>query len=290
MKVLVYQLCIVIFLALNFSCVKNSKQEIKYIKHYKGTDLEQLVEAINNENIKEIEKLVHDNPEVLKYSDPLYGSGILGICINLEKYNSFKKLLELGADANYINNVNHYSILIESIKPFGTDKEWKEDNRYAFLLLNYKADPNNVVEKGFEDEKKYYHPGASPLVRASSLNLELVKKLIEHGAIIDKKIDGISPFASSVISGNYDISKYYIEFLGVKLDEPLVMKEKDSLFIQDLITNKYTLAKIQGDHNKINELKKINKSIDDANIKRWEMIEYLEKKGVNFKDYNYKKN
>lgn len=280
---------ITIFSASIFSCSQNSKKQLKYINDYQGKDVEQLIRAIDQENIKEIDYLVNKNKNLLKYSDSLHGSGVLEISLDLEKFDSFKRLLELGADPNSINIFSRYSILIESIKSFGDDREWREDNRYALLLLSYNADPNYIVEKGFEDNKKHYHIGSSPLLRASSLNLEIVKELVKYGADVNKRIDGVSPFAASIMSGNYNVSKYYLEILHTKPTDPLILREGDNLFVQDLIINKFTHAKVIGDSNRLDDLRKKIPDIDRTNIKRWQMIKYLEKCGVNFKNYNYRK-
>lgn len=161
------------------SCNQMSYQERKYIDHFKETRIEHFVEAIYAEDLKRIDYFVKDNPDLLKYSDAEYGTGVLEISIDLEKYKSFKKLLELGADPNYVNPIDQYSILIKSIKSFGSQYEWRVDNRYAYLLLEYGANPNYFVIKGFEDVNNHYHSGASSLSKASSENLEMVKMLIK---------------------------------------------------------------------------------------------------------------
>lgn len=262
-----------IFLFFFKSCSQSTKKEQQYINHFKNSSVENLVKEIGNENIIEIENLVKKNPELLKYTDQRYGTGVLAMCIDLEKYNSFKKLLELGADPNFINSQNHYSILIESIAPFGDATEWREDNRYAKLLLEYKANPNYIVQE-FE-EKGLHFSGASPLYKASSYNIDLVKELIKYGADKDKRVDGELPFGEAVSSRQFDIIYYFIDTLNVNVNEPLAIVKKNDgkvieYYIQDYL-KKYMSFK----------------SNSKSEIKKLELIKKLETMGVDFKNYHY---
>ena len=271
MNVTIWKLIIVFTCSfLIYSCNESPQKKQKYIDEFKGTEIEPLVNAIYKEDIKRIDDLIRDKPSLLNYTDSKYGSGVLEICISFEKYDSFKRLLELGADSNYINPINHYSILIESIRPFGSDTEWRQDNRYSFLLLKYKADPNYSTNRT-EDNKGYSHIGYSPLTKASSHNLEIVKKLVKYGGDINKRVDGTLPFAIAVSSGKSDIVDYYIDSLKVNLKEPLQIRSKDSLFIQDYIDKFYSYKKGS-----------------EGFVKTQQFIRRLETKGVDFKNYSFK--
>ena len=255
------------------SCSQTSKKNQKYINLYKDTPVQFLVKAINDNDLTEIDRIVKKNPELLNYTYKKYGSGVLGICLDLEKYNSFKKLLELGANPNYINTINHYSILIEAITPFGSALEWREDNRYAKLLLEYKANPNYVVQE-FEKNGLHYS-GASPLNKASSINFEMVKELIKYGANKDNRVDGELPFGEAVSSRQFDIIYYYIDSLHTDVNEPLsIVKRYDG---------KYAEYYIQ-DYIKMYMSFKPNSKSEN---KKQELIKKLEAKGVDFKNYHY---
>lgn len=271
-------LLLMVFFMIITSCSQTSLENQKYIKRFKGTEVENLVNAINKENTNTIEKLIKERPQLLKYIDPAYGSGVLGISIDLEKYNSFKKLLELGADPNYINSTNRYSILIESIKPFGSDTEWREDNRYAKLLLQYKANPNYIVTNGFEDNKGHYQSGASPLGEASSLNLDMVKELVKYGADINQRVDGALPFGIAVSANKFDIINYYIDSLNIDVKQPLSISCQKP-------ENKITELYIQDYMNKYMDFIPDTKEA----LKKQVLIKKLESKGVDFKNYKYKK-
>lgn len=264
-------------------------QERKYINRFKETRIEHLVKAIYSEDLKCIDDLVKDNIDLLRYSDPEYGTGVLEISVDLEKYESFKKLLELGADPNYVGSIDRYSILIKSIRSFGNQYEWRKDNRYAYLLLEYGANPNYAVINAFEDVNGYYHSGVSPLSKASSENLEMVKMLIKYGANINERIDGELPFGKALNSRKFDIINYYIDSLGMDVKTPIRIRKNDSLYIQDYVVNKFLKAKLTGNTEEMESLKKENSNIEEANREGWEFIQRLESMGVDFRNYNYKK-
>lgn len=266
----------------------NCKKKESFTSDYNNLNkIEELVLAIDKSNLELIENLISDNRSLLNVSIDSLGTGLLDYCIINEKYDSFEKILELGANPNYINPKNKYSVLITSITPFGNDREWRQDERYAKLLLKYKADPNYSTNTT-EDSDGYSYIGYSPLTKASSLNLEIVKELVKYGADINKRVDGITPFGIAINSGKYDIALYYIDSLKVNLKVPLVIREKDSLFIQDLIVNNFTLTKLKGNITKLDSLKKIYPNIESDNQLRWRFIEKLQKRGINFKNYEYR--
>ncbi|MEE9374206.1 MAG: hypothetical protein V3V00_14225 [Saprospiraceae bacterium] len=110
----------------------------------------------------------------MKFANPTYGSNVLVLSIDIEKNKSFKKLSELLANPNFINPYTKYSVLIDAIRPFGSQFERRRDHRYIELLLQYGADPNYAVENDFINEKEHRIQAKSPLMETSSLDLEAV--------------------------------------------------------------------------------------------------------------------
>ncbi|MFV0531911.1 MAG: hypothetical protein ACK5MD_10810 [Flavobacteriales bacterium] len=92
-----------------------------------------------------------------------------------------------------------------------------------------------------------------------------------------------------------EISNYYIDSLKVNINEPLAVfeiedtKEKNVVYIQDVVVNKFLKAKLQGNTAEMERLKSENPKIEVANREGWEFIQKLESMGVDFKNYNYKK-
>jgi hypothetical protein len=115
---------------------------------------------------------------------------------------------------------------------------------------------------------------ASPLMEASTLDLEMVKLLIKAGADPYKKLkqNQETPFANSVSSGNYDILNYFIDSLKVDVKQPMRVRKNDSLYIQDYI------EKFMG-----------YKEGTEGDKKKQQLIQKLESMGVDFKNYSYKR-
>ncbi len=123
-------------------------------------------------------------------------------------------------------------------------------------------------------------------MEASSLNLDLVKMLIKYGADYNKKIGSHeTPFSEAVDSAKNDIIYYFIDTLGVDVNQPMstvVQKPANkevTFYIQDYIMTNLMYRKLR------------NSKVDiEIDRERWELIQYLETKGVDFKNYNYRVN
>jgi ankyrin repeat protein len=288
-----FQLIIVcLFLFSLSSCA----QENRYVAAFKDTKAYPLAKAVEREDLDEIERLVRQDSALMEFANPVNGSNVLVLSIDTEKYESFKKLLELGANPNFINPYTRHSVLIDAIQPFGSQFEWRKDNRYVELLLEYGADPNYAVENDFTNEKGYHIRATSPLMEASSLNLEAVKLLVKHGADPNKRLEEnqSTGLSRAVRRGNIDIINYYLDSLKVDVHQPMSTvirkpdNEKITYFIQDYIVNKFTKAKLMGDTAEMERLKQQNEDIEEANEELWQLIQKLEKMGVDFKNYDYK--
>lgn len=287
-----YRLIILYLLSMGLpSCA----QDDSYVNAFKDTKAYNLAVAVAKEDMNTIEKLVMQDSSIMEFANPVNGSNVLELSIDIEKYKSFEKLLELGADANYINPNTKYSILINAIQPFGSQFEWRIDKRYVEGLLKYGADPNYAVDKHFINDKTHRIMATSPLMEASSLDLDIVKMLVKNGANPNKKLDDQSTgFSRAVRRRKIDIINYYIDSLGVDVHQPMrVVTRKPSnkevtYYIQDYIVNKYTKAKLIGDVAEMERLKKQNAGIEEANERLWQLIQKLESMGVDFRNYDYK--
>ena len=276
---------ILILLLPLYLCMEScGKKDSRYVAFFKETPAYELAKAVEEADLRKIEKLVKRDSTLLEVTEPEYGSNVLVLCLYVEEFDSFKKLLELGADHNFINPYDKHSVLIDAIVPFGSSFEWIEDNRYTELLLEYGADPDYAVEDSFTNEKGRYVMATSPLMRASDLNLDLVKTLIKYGADPYRKLgkNQQTPFGEALEATKVNIIYYFIDTLKVDVHQPLYIRSKDSLFIQDFIVTKLMLENIRA--------KQAGKEIDIGRDKeRWDLIKYLESKGVDFVNYKYKR-
>lgn len=238
-----------------------------YVEHFEGTPAYDLARAVNSGNLSKIERIVKANPELLEYSEPQFGSNVLVLSINVANYKSFKKLLELGANPNYINPKTKTSVLIERAT---YSHGYNIDIRYMKLLLEYGADANYFVDEEVIHDDGVHQEPITPLMKASTLSFDMVKLLLKHGADPYKKVgkQKTSAFESSFM-GSPDREKiinYYIDTLKVDVKEPFFIRDnEDTLYIQDYV----------------------NWFIHDESRER--LIKKLEGMGVDFKNYKYKK-
>ncbi|KKK80100.1 hypothetical protein LCGC14_2826860, partial [marine sediment metagenome] len=205
-KVISLLCCLFVFLT---SC-----KQMEYSRNtefFKETKAYNLAKAVEDGNIDTVENLVKEDSTLLNVNNPVSGSSVLFLAIYVEEFEAFKKLLELGADPNTTNPYTKYSILIEAIRPFGSQLEWREDHRYVELLLKYKANSTYALEDDFINEKGNHIMATSPLMRASSLNLALVKLLIENGADPYRELGAKQrmPLGEALEASILDIVNYY---------------------------------------------------------------------------------
>lgn len=269
-----------IFFAICFLLV-SCKHETNNVYFFKDTEAYNLAQAVENEDLDKIEKLVKEDSKILEVVDAISNSNVLSLALTLENFDSFKKLLELGANPNFINPLTKRSVLIDACTFYNKPEPYTIDLRYISLLLKYGANPNYVVENDFTDKEGNYYMATSALHEASMLDIAMVKILIKAGANPYKRIEQnqSTPFSSALkgFKNKFEIINYYIDSLDVNVKAPLSIVNRQpsnelvELYVQDYI-NKF-FAYEQG---------------TDGYIKTQKLIKKLESKGVNFKDYDYK--
>ena len=273
MKILTKLHC---FYFLLFLCFSGCGQERnRNVAMFKDTKAFELAKAIETSDLETIEKLLKEDSSLLEVTNPISGSNVLTLALYTESYEAFKKLLELGADPNFINPYTKKSALIESIKFYERPEPYTIDKRYAKLLLENGADPNYTIENNFTDEKGHFQNATSPLMQASKFDVDFVKLLISYGANPNKKLEDESTSFTSAFTGyknKFNVVNYYIDSLKVNVHQPMKKWSEDEyLFIQDYI-KKYMSYKEGSQGYK----------------EREKLITKLKSMGVNFKDYNYK--
>jgi ankyrin repeat protein len=238
-----------------FSCDKNSS-EIK----------DQLKEAIETSDLEKIESIIKSNPNQL--NTKIFKLNPLEYSIVNDHFASFNKLIQLGADVNYVGNEKQ-SILLTSLRYYPDSSGLKIKPKYIKKLLKSGANPNYLIQNGFTNKNGGYVIPISPICKASTMSLKIVKMLIHYGADYLEPAGGDTPLGFAVKARNFDIVYYYIETLKVDLNKPVAiinMKYQDEIktyYIKDYIKKymKFTNGSssyIKTDNliNKINSLKK----------------------------------
>ncbi|GAB5557875.1 MAG: hypothetical protein SchgKO_20880 [Schleiferiaceae bacterium] len=270
-------------------------QYTKHIEFFKDTEAYELAKAVSAQDIALIDTLVTQNPKAMEVANPISGDNVLVLAIKLERYKAFSHLLDIGADPNFINPKTQYSVLIEAIRPFGEKGKERVQNEYAKKLLLHGANTNYAVERDIEltGPKMWgWSYATTPLMRASRLDLDMVKTLIQFGADPYKKIeeDQSTAFSVAVNHEQYDIIYYFIDVLKVDVHQPMDIYteepsgKKITYYIQDYLSNRYTRARISNNQKELNLLKLNNPNIEKENQSRWELILKLESMGVDFSD------
>lgn len=260
-----------------FLCLSSCGQEVnRNVSMFKETKAYELAKSIEKEDLQAIENLVKKDSTLLEVINPKSGSNVLTLALYTESYDAFKKLLELGANPNFVNPFTKKSALIESIKFYDKPESYTIDKRYAKLLLENGADPNYTIEKDFTDEKGLFQNATTPLMKASKFDVGFVKLLIGYGANPYKKIENDqSTSFTSAFTGykdKFNVVNYYIDTLKVDVHQPMKKwSEKEYLFIQDYVKKYMSYEKNSQGYKE-----------------REKLINKLKRIGVNFKDYNYK--
>jgi len=245
------------------------------VERFNETDAYELAKAVHDGDIDDVRDIVNQNPELMEVPSSS-GINTLILAIHVEEYESFKILLELGADPNYRNPINTYTPLIESIRPFGSVFEWRTDLRYQRELLRYGADPNLSVDTSFTNVKRTWVTATSPAIKASFYNLESLKLLLEYGVDYEQRIEGASPFSKAVSGRKFETIDFYIDSLGIDVHEPMdtVIRKPSNkevtFYIQDYI-NRFMGYEIGS----------------EGYDKKQALIKKLEGMGVDFENYEY---
>jgi len=230
---LVFIIAVFLYVSMNSDSHDNPDKLLGVdVRLFMDTEAWPLAEAIDEEDVEEMERLISENKNLLNFKEPTYRQTLLMWAVNAEKYNAAKKLLELGADPNICSEYDGDNALM-----FAADN-W-EDTRYLKLLLSYGANPNDTSGKAYGRE-------ITPLMMAvTNSNLENVKLLVEAGANINyrSEVAGSVLQKAALMSQVYNVKyllidkscefnypfEIYVSYNGKRVDLPGVDKRKKFL-------------------------------------------------------------
>ena len=137
MKLIIKIICFSIFSLIILSC----EDTLKYVtfEQFENTKAEKLANAVRNEDLEEIERIVRIDKVPVDFQEPEIGNTVLIVAVIAQKRNSIKKLLELGANPNFTNKK-----WCKSAFQYGCERflDGKFDIELIDLLIKHGADVN----------------------------------------------------------------------------------------------------------------------------------------------------
>jgi uncharacterized protein len=178
---------------------------------FKETPVWELAQAVEEEDLEEIKKLVQEEKLDVNYPEPKYGNTLLMLTVLNQQYASCKTVLELGADPNQHNSYSGSSAIINAAEI----QNYPTDTTFLKLLLSHGGNPNDE-EVGPRKESNTTR--LTPLLAACSgvmqnaNPIEKVKLLVGAGANVNYKNE-FSGFAlkEALLHENYDVALYLLE-------------------------------------------------------------------------------
>lgn len=205
---------IAIFLFVMNSC-NESLQGFNF-NSFNGSPVEELAQAVKNEDLKKIDNLVKLKKTPIDYLDPSFGHSLLMLAVANNLTKSVDRLLELGANPNLRSRISNDedSSYINTPMFIACDdilnKNNCDDNSLA-SLIKYGGNVNDKIQIKYVGAN--YKSYDTPLLKACGGRcLEIVKLLVKSGADInnyDYK-EGTGPITTSIIQDRMEILKYLV--------------------------------------------------------------------------------
>ena len=171
---------------------------------FQNTPAWELAKAVQDEDVKKITEIVVQEPNLINYQEPKFGSTLLMLTVMNQQLKPFQTLLEREADVNIHDTYDGTSAIIEAVKLRDYDIQFAE------MLIEKGANVNDV-ETG--ERRKGNGTRNTPLISAvGSGKMEFVELLVKNGADINYQNEfGQSAFSKSVMLRKYEISFYLLQ-------------------------------------------------------------------------------
>ena len=201
----------------------------RHVMAFKKTDAFDIAKACEKNDVAMIEKLIKKNPDAI-HTISSFDTNLLQLCNSLEKLQAFKKLLELGANPNYVNEDSSKVVLHSSLEYRGSQFEWRTSFEFTRQLLEYGADPNQPKFL-FKRRSRAGTKPKHPITVAAGMGLEPVKLLAKYGAKPVEEINQ-STLGEAASYCRIDVIYYLVDSLGVDLTLPLNTSWDGTEYIQ----------------------------------------------------------
>jgi len=180
--------------------VGEENYRITNVRIYRNTPVWELARAVDSQNTQKIAIIAAENPELLDYQDPQFGTTLLFWAVGMEKYEAAEALLKAGANPNIISIYEGGTALYRMAGYSFIDNDAKKDPRFVELLLEYGADPNI----GFigNDRGSKREIGFTPLMRSIGCGIEKTRALVNGGANVNFRTEsGDNAVSQALLQG-----------------------------------------------------------------------------------------
>jgi len=215
----------------NQPCIINSNKEypITDIRLFENTTAWELAMAVENQSIKKIKAITNETPQIINYTDSVYGITLLMWATGMEKYKSVNTLLTCGADPNIVSK-SGMTALFKAVSYSWVDNRANKNAKYVELLLKFGADPN-IVYRGQKTPgvTNLIEKGTSPLIHAASRSFEKTKTLVEAGANINYATEtGYTASIQALLMNKVDAAYYLIVEKRADISNPFYFYQMDN--------------------------------------------------------------
>lgn len=175
-------------------------------KNFNDTPVEKLAEAVQNDDIEEINNLLTNEKLDVNYQDKRYQNSLLGLALFNQKYETAEALLKLGADPNLVGGKNNSTPFIDLLRYSYPNETCNTDK--VRLLLKHGVDVN-YLWVDYANTNRIYTP---VMIAAQNGCLETVKLLVENGADINKMThdESFLPISLALVQDRVDVLEYLI--------------------------------------------------------------------------------
>ncbi len=225
---------------------------------FKNTTAWELAKAVRDEDEERIATLVSQQPKLINFQEPKYGSTLLMLTIKNQQKKPFFTLLNLNADVSIHDSYDGSSALIEACD-FG-----EYDIEFIEALLNKGANPNDVEvgPRGKGNSTRY-----TPLIVASmSGRLDFVELLVSHGADINYENEyKQSALTEATLQENYEIVLYLLKN-GADYTRPIFFRPETNkdMFLVDVLREDFFLLN------------------SPEYMQKMKVVEFLKNKGIDY--------
>lgn len=218
-------------------------------KLFDNTDAEKLADAVKNEDLDDIERIVKENKTLIDFHDPKFGHTLLMLAVANDLEKSTGKLLELGADPNKKSiQIGNLSAEITTPMFIACSKYYKKnfcDTTILNMLIKHGGNVNtNRIVKFLGAD---YETKETLLTEASNFDcLPVIELLINSGIDINDYSyeNGYGPISRAIIQDNLKILKYLIFEKKIKIPDYVYVRHaykndpREELTIQELLNEK----------------------------------------------------